>query len=279
MICSLTAPPIDSTPSFQTISYCWGDEEATENVVCIVQGIPGILKVTPHLYEGLRCIFSIAGSTVVWIDAICINQSDDDEKNVQVAQMGSVYASAGNVFVWLGLAQDGSNELFDALTRFWQYLEDTHIDLAQLASAKARGDVSALFPTLDKLAWRALAFFFRRPWFQRLWIVQEIVLAQTVSVACGMKQISWEQLYLLSKFIKMYDIRQPWSDTTKLTARKAMLFIFHLNRIREDREQNKDPIVRLLRLGYSQATTEPIDRSHLWYLGSSCARYQRAYPC
>jgi hypothetical protein len=73
------------------------------------------LDITPHLLEGLKSIYITSGVSSIWIDAICINQADDDEKAVQVAKMHHIYRKAKFVVVWLGAAQDGSDLAMNAI--------------------------------------------------------------------------------------------------------------------------------------------------------------------
>jgi hypothetical protein len=77
----------------------------------------GDLSITPSLDVALRHLRALSGgnATTLWIDQICINQSDVKEKTEQVKVMGRIYRSAEQVRVWLGPAADGSDDLMDAV--------------------------------------------------------------------------------------------------------------------------------------------------------------------
>jgi len=71
--------------------------------------------ISPRLQEGLRNVFTATPCRLLWVDAICINQSDDTEKAVQVAEMHHIYQKATSVYVWLGPASDTSDLAMSAM--------------------------------------------------------------------------------------------------------------------------------------------------------------------
>lgn len=90
-----TGPPTE----YVALSYCWGDHADWERI--FLNGSEGFL-VTTHLYQGLRRLRHSRESRCVWIDAICINQADEQEKSHQVQQMDSIYRWAQRTVIWLG---------------------------------------------------------------------------------------------------------------------------------------------------------------------------------
>ena len=103
----------DSPPEYFALSYAWGSEDSTEHILC--NGMP--FRITPHLKEGLESIVNTCGSSYLWIDAICINQKLDVEKETQVAKMHEIYRKAKGVYVWLGPAKDDSDEAMSAINQ------------------------------------------------------------------------------------------------------------------------------------------------------------------
>jgi hypothetical protein len=93
--CSLD---IEGLPSFQALSYCWGDATITEDI--FVNG--HVFHVTVNLAQALRSLRNYDASRVLWVDAVCINQQDPKEQGAQVAMMWDIYASASSVIIWLG---------------------------------------------------------------------------------------------------------------------------------------------------------------------------------
>ena len=118
----------------------------------------------------------------VWIDAICIDQSNIDERSSQVALMSDIYQSAESVRVWFGRKDETSELGIRSLRR-----------LATIMG-QAEGLVSHVepFTLADETA--MLDFLCRR-WFQRCWIIQELLLARQIVCHCGDEQIVWEDIF------------------------------------------------------------------------------------
>jgi hypothetical protein len=84
--------------SFYAVSYACGNEQPTSHIFCKGTAV----AVTPHLQEAIRCIFNLYGRLDLFVDAICIDQQDGEERARQVANMHEVYSRAARVLVWLG---------------------------------------------------------------------------------------------------------------------------------------------------------------------------------
>ncbi|KAF2654540.1 hypothetical protein K491DRAFT_564395, partial [Lophiostoma macrostomum CBS 122681] len=87
-------------PSFAALSYVWGIATATEGhfVSCGVY----TLRVTPNCHSALWHLRERLGGFTIWIDALCINQKDEEEKMYQISMMGDIYSKAETMYVWLG---------------------------------------------------------------------------------------------------------------------------------------------------------------------------------
>lgn len=116
---------------------------------------------------------------VLWIDAICIDQDDHEERSSQVAMMSLVYTGATQVCVWIGEDDDES-------TMALQFIREEINELKnfdRLCTDKQHAP-----------KWQALLVLMQRAWFSRRWVVQEIALAQDATVYCGPDKISWREL-------------------------------------------------------------------------------------
>ncbi|KAL5320039.1 hypothetical protein ACEPPN_013098 [Leptodophora sp. 'Broadleaf-Isolate-01'] len=142
---------------------------------------------------------------LVWADALCINQSDDTEKTHQVQQMKSVYENALNVMVWLGVAADGSDMAIASMRQV--YSRAMELERAQERSwsdvsfeLNTKSHEEASFPLTEMVA------FLLRPWWSRIWVVQEISAATAVQFYCGYRSMQEVQMYLaLDVFFSMQD--------------------------------------------------------------------------
>ena len=87
---------------------------------------------------------------IIWIDAICINQEDNDEKGQQVQSMAKIYAKASRVIVWLGRAAGDSDQALEVIRK----------------AAEEQRTRSAVDITYQQ----AIFTLLERPWFQRIWV-------------------------------------------------------------------------------------------------------------
>jgi hypothetical protein len=121
--CELAKFDNPPTGSYEALSYAWASVSTSENIeICEATNpdqVVGSLPITRNLFDSLRRLRTEA-PRLLWIDALCINQEDLEEKGNQVARMGHVYRNASRVIVWLGedeayprtralLAQGGKN--------------------------------------------------------------------------------------------------------------------------------------------------------------------------
>jgi hypothetical protein len=111
--CSLNTVSLDNQPNFTALSYCWGAPEPKGDI--LVNGVAW--RVTPNLAAALQHSRRTedAQTTPIWIDALCINQKDLDERSSQVAMMMAIYAQAKCVHIWLGNEVGPSSEAMEAL--------------------------------------------------------------------------------------------------------------------------------------------------------------------
>ncbi|KAI1459758.1 HET-domain-containing protein [Annulohypoxylon moriforme] len=168
--CSLIRPP-----EYVALSYCWGDD--TQKLPIEVNG--ETLYVTKNLATALRHSEFHPGA-LIWVDAICINQHDVNEKAHQIRLMGLIYSKARATAVWLG------NEEQD--TQYARtFLEEISLDDDGQQSLISNDKfTTALENTRNSVrSLRGLHELLTRPYWERVWIIQEIAKARTVSVRCG----------------------------------------------------------------------------------------------
>jgi hypothetical protein len=136
--------PGRTTPPYEALSYVWGDEENPEFISLDGKSF----SVTLSLYGALLNLRDTGVLRTIWVDAICINQQDNEEKGIQIQAMASVYAMASKVVVWLGKAESESDRALEALQRAASY-----------ANVLNSRDVH--FAVMDMLD---------RRWFRRIWV-------------------------------------------------------------------------------------------------------------
>jgi hypothetical protein len=136
-------------PEFVAISYAWGNQAPTAALQ--LQGSPPTsIKIRPNVDEMFRYLRFADRERCLWVDALCINQNDLEEKAAQVKFMGAIYRNAKVVVVWLGPpadAHDSVGQLFEDLVKY-----------AELSNSPERA-----------AAWFALRTLLDRTWFRRRW--------------------------------------------------------------------------------------------------------------
>ncbi|SPJ71724.1 uncharacterized protein FTOL_01452 [Fusarium torulosum] len=164
--CELYTTSLDCPDEYEALSYVWGSPKDPRSIT-----VEGEAKdVTQNLESALRHLRHEDRPRTIWVDALCINQNDVQEKTLQVRQMGSIYSMASLVLVWLGPGENHSDTV--RTIRKFAANRDLHWN-----------------DTEDRRNFFMLYFFLSRDWWSRVWTVQELVLAKRVTYQCG-----WESL-------------------------------------------------------------------------------------
>ncbi|ROV98086.1 hypothetical protein VMCG_06966 [Cytospora schulzeri] len=208
--CKLTAWPVDSAPSYHAISYTWGDPDLTTTIIVNDQQ----MKVRQNCEYVLKQAHWHGGSSrYYWIDAICIDQGNLEEKGSQVVMMGGIYRKAAHVLACVGRHADDSDFLYGtlaahektwvsistAVVEFTEWWEDERVTLMIQRMRRALGP-----PNIRRLL-RAMGALARRPYFSRLWILQELYHGSAVSFLCGGDHIP------CSLLLRLFRLRHCWS--------------------------------------------------------------------
>lgn len=196
--CTLTSHFLDDAPAFIGVSYVWGYPEPSHDI--IVNG--ATLKVRENLWHALQQLVQISGNDencislqkkpdtklpeYFWIDAICVNQNDISERGDQVDLMKAIYSTAHFVIAWIGVDDGEISLLFEYL----RALKHT-----------ARNERNHFLRSQKrKFSFRDAKSFVSRPYWSRIWIVQEFTLARELWVLCGSAAVSWLSLQQFRPF-------------------------------------------------------------------------------
>jgi len=148
----------EGTHLYEALSYVWGPKH-NEQLIYIQSDdkINRRFPVRANLYAALSHLRDRFMERTIWIDAICINQKDHDEKGRQVQSMAKIFAKASRVIVWLGEAADDSDQ---ALVDIRMAAEEQHTN-------------SAIDETHQQTNQPAILKLLERPWFQRIWVREQ----------------------------------------------------------------------------------------------------------
>jgi hypothetical protein len=188
IVAKLVTTELESAPSYEGLSYTWGVVEFTSEITCDGSH----LRVTQNLYDALKYLRRPDKERILWIDAICINQNDDFERTRQVGIMKNIYKNAMHVVIWLGKETAEDADAFTLLSRFEKLFKEKGIvHVGNVENYLYR----LALPAEESPEWTALVRLFQRPWFQRIWVLQEAVMARTMTVVCGSHLVGWILIY------------------------------------------------------------------------------------
>lgn len=222
--CTLKTESLDHKPSYRALSHSWGEEPPSATVW--INSQPTLVR--ENLEIALRHIQKPDRSTSIWIDAICINQEDELEKNHQVQMMDKIYDRALEVLVWLGPAKDDSDtamEKFEIIGRkaLEAGIQDFRAvtDIPNWFSPDLDERLSRLKRSLNGLAESEglelfhLSFvpFSKRSYWTRVWVLQEISIPRCVTLLCGSKKLDFTTFSAASNFCAF----ARWTLETRFT--------------------------------------------------------------
>jgi hypothetical protein len=188
--CHLQAHNLHTTPDadYWALSYARGSTSCPETL--LVNDCS--FNITYNLSSALRHIRDRKKRVTVWADAVCINQTDYQERSHQIRQMSSVYRSAARVIIWLG----DSNEATDAAMDYLRY---------DIRGGEWWHNVNVME-------------LFCRPWWTRIWVIQEAASARhDPIIRCGNREIPWSSLRFLQSKVPFAGWMQYVMETRSWT--------------------------------------------------------------
>ncbi|KAL8734051.1 MAG: hypothetical protein Q9166_001812 [cf. Caloplaca sp. 2 TL-2023] len=195
LACSLMIVDIQNAPAFEALSYSWGREPASQPLWC--DGWPMPIKMNLDL--ALRNLRLPNQARRLWVDALCINQADTDERSRQVRYMRLMYKYAARTIVWLGLKTPGLEDVF----RLAQMVADirsasggafAHIRETEMGPVERELDLITEILDAHPEVVIHLKNFFNREYFMRIWCVQEVVVSAWCVAKCEDLEIDFMTL-------------------------------------------------------------------------------------
>ncbi|KAK3902497.1 heterokaryon incompatibility protein-domain-containing protein [Staphylotrichum tortipilum] len=180
-------PDFAALSQFIALSYTWGEPKFEESILMDGHSFPVTknlkdalvrLRTTPR--PGINLPYKAEQPTVSywWIDAVCVNQADVDERNAQVLLMRRIYHKASMVRIWLGEEAADSDRAF-------RVVDDLDKPLPSRGPGITEPEPLVVDDSERRKNWAALAALFARPWWRRVWVRQEVALNTQIVVSCG----------------------------------------------------------------------------------------------
>ncbi len=196
----------DGKLEYEAVSYVWGAAEFTDLVYCGERPC----RVTPNLLAVLRSLRDQNKDRLLWIDAICINQSNIDERTHQVSRMRDVYSQAKRVVIWMDPSDETlADSAYHLAGLFFAELRKNHQlpSLGSEARTLARNRL-VNHPWFVKHS-KPTHLFLRNQWFQRVWTFQEAFLAKDAMIFCGRISFPFAPFVASWMFMESLGIKLP----------------------------------------------------------------------
>lgn len=213
--CVIRHTRLSETPIYEALSYTWGEPEFPETLFAkihsgfytaiaqafgITNNLEECFKITDNLCHALKSLRLPAKSRTLWVDALCINQNDLEEKGKQVAMMSNIYMQCLRVVGYLGQGDEKILPGIDALrsiASFASYYNDADAE-GLVETFKSRTPLSARDSIIQSVKPQMKIILdsglFKLAWFSRLWIVQEAILPAQIILWYGDDQFDWSVL-------------------------------------------------------------------------------------
>lgn len=274
---------------YEALSYTWATEDGDASLSQEIYCDGSIIRITKSCEAALQGLREEDNDRILWVDAICINQQDIKERGLQVGMMGDVYSKAARVLVWLGPESDAEDpetphpvsDLFmDYLPLMASEIEESNnTHHTALNSPLYQQFISEIFVSVAGGKKTPLSKGFNyiqsRRWWNRIWVLQEVVVAKSATVFCGEKSTGY------SDFLVLYDALRKGADHTReenvtwLALGKSRK---HLSLVPESKSHHPLPVIlhRILRRGQDLQATNP--RDHIFGLIGLSEDLRRILP-
>ena len=211
--CNIHTVGLNALPEFDALSYSWGDDlqddpaQPTDFVSTLEKAMNPVvgsffrcngklLPISTNLYNALRRLREKSIKNL-WVDRICIDQSNLVERSDQVGKMGEIYSRARFVAVWLGEEDDYTIPAFDLIEKLSDLatgsaVRSLHTNPSLILDPDAMQALG--LPSFPSTEWKSMHSLFERRWFQRAWVIQEVALAKVALAICGCRIINWDDI-------------------------------------------------------------------------------------
>ena len=305
--CEIIPSLLYASPEYETLSYTWGSSKrdcpvhihTTSNLPvkesCSTSSSPRrtteIIYVTNHLHAALINLRCASQDRLVWIDQLCINQSDIEERNTQVALMADIYRNAHRTVIWLGsgnmLPKDEAfiTDVADRMEYRPGVRESSSIhdqDLLKKLIGFGKGDH---YSTDGIRRRKALAELLNQSWFTRAWVFQEAVVSKTSYVICGGLEMDFDIFINLLDGVCTLDHREVGLNRSILKHSTGHESVFAMRERRFEQRYAvtfSDKNVLLSVLWQAQRNfqaTDPCDKIYAFLAFQDAVSHEKIQPC
>ncbi|KAL4778616.1 HET-domain-containing protein [Aspergillus varians] len=247
----------EDMPGYSAVSYYWGNQDDCVTIQCNGQ----LRSITRNLYSALDAIRRLPTrpTRYIWADAICINQNDEKEQAQQVALMTKLYQRAAHVFVHLGNSDSDVEPALAAIRKSASAMFTHHGASALQMSLQDWWSLGYQSVEEAKIQIRAFYKFLQRPWFTRVWVIQEYAVARSLIFLCGNHQILEADLINASAWLAS-------SSADTIAAQWGSNPMILLHEIKAEKQvELKRPLLTLLAEFRHRGAKRPHDKIYALY--------------
>ncbi|CAM1511895.1 Fc.00g094080.m01.CDS01 [Cosmosporella sp. VM-42] len=212
--------PMGCEPRYRALSYTWGPPKdgharyhKSDKITIVLDGEEH--DVTPNLFDAIMQMSKSYDNSYFWIDALCINQGDLKERQLHVAIMDRIYRNAEEVTVWLGKAENDSQDVLELVEKVARKDESFFHAFGHSASPRQLCEYG--LPDTSDPIWSRYLDLYECRWFNRGWVIQEVVLGHRALVHLGPFKIPWEDLVAGSKLFLPERLRKTFFASFRKT--------------------------------------------------------------
>ncbi|KAI9786881.1 MAG: hypothetical protein M1839_005112 [Geoglossum umbratile] len=263
---------------YECLSYTWGTPTFSHNI--FLDGRP--LPITANLDLALGNSQRAAETSLLWVDAICINQEDPEERAQQVQQMRIIFSGAEHVIAYLGEEMDGSQHIPDICRTIlhgviiWRQTNPLSDAPSENFMFPEHFEGVGL-PSDSDRAWDIFMEFLARSWFLRVWIVQEAVCARKLTFVCGSwtmaREVLWSTVQVgTTHALPLCRISMPkFAEASSGRAHIGLMGELLSGGLVSDPQSPRPSLLDLARRSKHQKATDP--RDNIYALLGLCNEY------
>ncbi|CAM1507743.1 Fc.00g045910.m01.CDS01 [Cosmosporella sp. VM-42] len=263
----LNETTLEEHPKYLTLSYTWGDAAATKDLHLTDK----CLKIRPNVFDALCRLRKNIGSFTIWIDAVCINQDDLDERSAQVSIMRHIYESASRTIVYLGENSHGKKlrEFCEDLYKFTSSFPALAAEISNPFPPQSHvKDLTAFgLPGRNGPQWRAFFHLTSHVWFVRVWAFQESLVSRNCDIVDG--DLVFPQAKLFEIITALFFQLKMFQYVANLDVRKWMKVAQRCDMVLKAQCQlspvdgrqswSRSPLINLLRSSIGAGASDPRD--------------------
>ncbi|KAK9779546.1 putative Heterokaryon incompatibility domain-containing protein [Seiridium cardinale] len=253
--CGLQHPSLQAKPKFEALSYVWGDPTVTKDISC--DGNPR--NVGQNLYNALDWLRRQDAGRVLWVDALCIDQTDNRKTTQQVRIMGQIYSRVNRMLIWLGNSRGVVTPLKSVFTNpLYVRAQDLLIRLGFHDTSDMGIAMLQEHQTSAKVDWDPLMPVVKSPWFTRIWCIQELVLAKKPSIITGDSMVPWDDFAdRVNERRGWFELQQIDHDDEKHPPMRNFYILHDMRQKHKNKRGNKHTLLELLFLTRGFQATDP----------------------